>query len=79
MTNGLNSFTLVDQDHAICRNNYTIEFYINSANPAPRPPISATFSNAADPTMIYPVWTDWAQLFPAAPARSTTVIAYAQY
>ena len=64
MTNGLNAFTLVDQDHAICRNNYTIKFYINSPNPAPRPPISASFANAANPAVVYPVWTDWAALFP---------------
>ncbi len=63
LANGLNSHTLVDQDWAICRNNYPIKLWISSPNPAPSPPTAIEFSNAADPSMIYPIWTNYGNLF----------------
>lgn len=58
LVNGTTYYTLVDQDHAICRNNYRVYLTVNSANPAPSPPISATFKNAANPAAApYPTWS----------------------
>ena len=58
LVNGTSYYTLVDQDHAICRNNYRVYLTVNSANPAPSPPISATFKNAANPAAApYPTWS----------------------
>ncbi|GAB4272861.1 MAG: hypothetical protein Kow0029_12010 [Candidatus Rifleibacteriota bacterium] len=63
LVNGYSSFTLVDQDWAICRTNKLIKFWINSPNPAPSPPISVQFSNAADPSITYPTWYPFTLLF----------------
>lgn len=63
MVNGLSTFTLVDQDHAICRTNRNVKFWINSANPAPSPPSSIQFSNANNPAIIYPIWYPYTLLF----------------
>ncbi|MDD3000029.1 MAG: Ig-like domain repeat protein, partial [Candidatus Riflebacteria bacterium] len=63
VTNGLTQETLVDQDRAICRNSFTIRFWVNSGDPAPSAPLSVQFCNAADQAVVYPVWTSYGDLF----------------
>ncbi|NCB39813.1 MAG: hypothetical protein EOM80_13700, partial [Erysipelotrichia bacterium] len=63
VTNGLTQQTLVDQDRAVCRNSFTIRFWVNSGDPAPSAPLSVQFCNAADQAVVYPVWTSYGDLF----------------
>ncbi len=62
IVNGLHTCTLYIQDSAICRDLPNMKLNIQSPTPAPHPPISARFFDAANPTYEY-LTIEWNKLF----------------